>query len=196
MLIGYCLTGSFCTISQSLEVLRALVKRGDEVLPIVSEHVRTCDTRFATAISVMETVEEITGNAPICDIVASEPLGPKIKCDVMCVAPCTSNTLSKLAHGFADNTVTLAVKAHLRREKPVVLAVCTNDALGASAVNIGEILNRKHYYIAPLYQDDCVNKPRSLVANFDMLINTIDLSVEGRQIQPIFDSPKYSTFKI
>lgn len=195
MLIGYCITGSFCTIAKSIEIMRELVKRGDDVLPILSEHVQNCDTRFASAHSIADAVVAITGNTPICDIVASEPLGPKINCDVMCVAPCTSNTLTKLAHGFADNTVTLAVKAHLRREKPVVLAICTNDGLGASAKNIGELLNRKHYYVAPMYQDDCVNKPRSLVTDFDMLINTIDLSIEERQIQPILGCPRYSTMK-
>lgn len=195
MLIGYCLCGSFCTIDSSLKIMAQLVARGDKILPILSENVQKFDTRFGKAQSLINSVKVISGNDPIIDIVGAEELGPKIHCDVMCVAPCTSNTLAKLVNAVADNAVTLAVKAHLRREKPVVLAICTNDALGASAVNIGAMLNRRHYYITPMQQDDCVKKPRSLVACFDKLISTIDLSIEGRQIQPIIETPHYSTLK-
>lgn len=190
MLIGYCITGSFCTISKSLQAIEELVKRGDEVLPIISEHVRDIDTRFGTAQSIADKITELTGRVPVTTIVESETLGPVIKCDIMVVAPCTSNTLTKIVRGVTDNTVTLAVKAHLRGERPILLAVCTNDGLGASAKHIGLALERKHFYLCPMYQDAPVQKPRSLVSDFSQLIPAIDCAVKNVQIQPILSALK------
>lgn len=190
MLIGYCITGSFCTISKSLQAIEELVKRGDEVLPIISEHVRDIDTRFGTAQSIADKITELTGRVPVTTIVESETLGPVIKCDIMVVAPCTSNTLTKIVRGVTDNTVTLAVKAHLRGERPILLAVCTNDGLGASAKHIGLALERKHFYLCPMYQDAPVQKPRSLVSDFSQLIPAIDCAVKNVQIQPILSTLK------
>lgn len=190
MLIGYCITGSFCTISKSLQTIEELVRRGDQVLPIISEHVRDIDTRFGSAQSIIDKITELTGRMPVTTIVESETLGPVVKCDIMVVAPCTSNTLSKLVRGITDNTVTLAVKAHLRGERPTLLAVCTNDGLGASAKHIGLALERKHFYLCPMYQDAPEQKPRSLVSDFNKLIPAIDCAVKNMQIQPILSTLK------
>lgn len=185
MLIGYCFCGSFCTLSKSLKVLQDLVEKGHKIIPIFSFNVKNLDTRFWKASEFRQKVEEITGEKIVDNIVDAEPLGPIIKCDVMCVCPCTSNTLSKLRYGITDTPVTMAVKAHLRIERPVVVALCSNDALGASAEVIGEMRNRKHFYFAPLYQDDTMRKPRSLVTQMDFVIPTIENAVNGIQFQPM-----------
>lgn len=185
MLIGYCFTGSFCTLSKSLAVMRQLANKGHTIIPIFSYNVRDFDTRFWKAQEFRDMVEQITSEPIVDSIVAAEPLGPVVKCDVMCVCPCTSNTLSKLRYGITDTPVTMAVKAHLRIERPVVIALCSNDALGASAEVIGEMRNRKHFYFAPLFQDDLTRKPRSLVTNMDYVIPTIEQAVKGIQFQPM-----------
>ncbi len=184
MLIGFCFCGSFCTLSKSLTVLQDLVNKGHKIIPIFSYNVAELDTRFWKAQEFRQKVEEITGEKIVDSIVSAEPLGPVVKCDVMCVCPCTSNTLSKLRYGITDTPVTMAVKAHLRIERPVVIALCSNDALGASAEVLGEMRNRKHYFFAPLYQDDTTRKPRSLVTNMDYVIETIECAVKGKQFQP------------
>ena len=185
MLIGYCFTGSFCTLSKSLQVVERLAELGHTIIPIFSYNVRDIDTRFWLSDDFRTKVLEITGGEIVDSIVAAEPLGPVVKCDVMVVAPCTSNTLAKLRYGITDTPVTMAVKAHLRNEAPVVIALCSNDALGASAEVIGEMRNRKHYYFAPLYQDDITKKPRSLVTDMDEVIATIEHAMRGMQYQPI-----------
>jgi len=185
MLIGYCFTGSFCTLTKSLVVLEQLVADGHSVIPIFSYNVRDTDTRFWEAAKFRERVHEITNHEIVDSIVTAEPLGPIIKCDIMLVAPCTSNTLAKLRYGITDTPVTMAVKAHLRSERPVVIALCTNDGLGASSSIIGEMRCRKHYYFTPLYQDDSVKKPRSLVAEMSQLIPTMKLAMQGIQYQPM-----------
>lgn len=185
MLIGYCFTGSFCTLSKSIAVMEELAKQGHTIIPIFSYNVRDLDNRFWRAEEFRKRVREITDEGIVDNIVLAEPLGPVVKCDVMCVSPCTSNTLSKLRYGITDTPVTMAVKAHLRIERPVVIALCTNDGLGACNEVLGEMRNRKHYYFAPLYQDDLVKKPRSLVTDFSQLIPTIECAVKGKQYQPI-----------
>lgn len=185
MLIGYCFTGSFCTLSKSLAVMEKLAKDGNQIIPIFSYNVRDIDNRFWRADEFRKRVRAITDEGIVDSIVSAEPLGPVIKCDIMCVAPCTSNTLAKLRYGITDTPVTMAVKAHLRGERPVVIALCSNDGLGACSEIIGEMRNRKHYYFAPLYQDDIEKKPRSLVTDFDSLIPTINLAMQGVQYQPI-----------
>lgn len=185
MLIGYCFTGSFCTLSKSLAVMKQLVEQGHKIIPVFSYNVHDFDTRFWHAQEFRAKVQELTTEPIVDSIVAAEPLGPVIKCDIMCVCPCTSNTLSKLRYGITDTPVTMAVKAHLRIERPVVIALCSNDALGASAEVIGEMRNRKHFYFAPLFQDDTERKPRSLVTNMDYVIPTIEQAYKGIQFQPM-----------
>lgn len=187
--IGFALTGSFCTFSTVLPVVETLVFRGCEVTPILSEHAATLDTRFGAADLWRDRLCEVTKRDPIESIVAAEPIGPKKLFDIMVVAPCTGNTLAKLAHGVTDTTVTMAVKSHLRGEKPVVLAVSTNDALSGSAANLGTLLNRKHYFFVPMRQDAPFAKPRSLVADMVRIPETIGAALEGRQLQPILLCP-------
>lgn len=187
--IGFALTGSFCTFSTVLPVVETLVSRGCEVTPILSRHAATLDTRFGAADMWRDRLYEISQREPIDSIVAAEPIGPKKLFDIMVVAPCTGNTLAKLAHGVTDTTVTMAVKSHLRGEKPVVLAVSTNDALSGSAANLGTLLNRKHYFFVPMRQDAPFAKPRSLVADMERIPETIGAALEGRQLQPLLLCP-------
>lgn len=185
MLIGYCITGSFCTLDKSIDVLKQLVEKGHEIIPIVSYNVASKDTRFYLAKDFIAEIEKICNKKVVDDIVTAEPLGPKIKCDVMCIVPCTSNTLAKIKYGITDTPVTMAVKAHVRNNRPVVIALCTNDGLGATAVNLGTMLTRKNYYFAPLFQDDYNAKPRSLISDMSAVIDTIDLAVKHIQYQPM-----------
>ena len=184
--IGFVLTGSFCTFSAAFAEAAKLRAAGAELTPIFSEHAAGTDTRFGKAADRVAELEEICGRKAIRTIPDAEPLGPKNMLDLLVVAPCTANTAAKLAYGITDNTATMAVKSMLRRQKPVVLAVATNDALGASAKNIGLLLNTRHYYFVPLRQDAPREKPTSLVADFSRLPETVALAREGKQIQPIF----------
>lgn len=184
MKIGYALTGSFCTIEKSLSALEKLAS-GHEIIPICSTNVATMDTRFIKAKDTVKRLEEITKNKVISTIQQAEPIGPKGLLDVMVVAPCTGNTLAKIAGGIIDTPVTMAVKSHLRNGRPVVLAVSTNDGLGAGAKNIGALFARKNIYFVPFGQDDYVKKPTSLVAHFDLIEETIEEAIKGRQIQPL-----------
>ena len=185
MRIGFAMTGSFCTFSKALDAMERLVSLGHNVTPVLSEHAGAMDTRFGTAKTLRERVTEICGVSPIDSITAAEPIGPKAMFDVLVVAPCTGNTMAKLAHGITDTTATMAVKSHLRGERPVVLALSTNDALAGSAENIGRLLNRLHYFFVPFGQDAPESKPRSLTSKLDLLPQTIACAMEGRQIQPI-----------
>ncbi len=184
--IGFVVTGSFCTFSAAFSQAVRLREAGAELMPIFSEHAAEMDTRFGRAADRIAELEEICGHSAICSIAAAEPLGPKDMLDILVVAPCTANTAAKLAYGITDTTATMAVKSMLRRQKPIVLAVATNDALRASAKNIGLLLNTKHYYFVPLRQDAPEEKPASMVADFDKLPETVLAALEGRQIQPIF----------
>ena len=183
--IGLALTGSYCTYDKALAAAEDLARRHD-LTALMSEASYTTDSRFGSAADFALRLEEITGKKVLHSIVEAEPVGPKDYFDVLVVAPCTGNTAAKLAAGITDTAVTMAVKSHLRGGKPVVLAFGSNDGLSASAKNIGELLNRKHYYFVPMYQDAPEAKPRSLAADYDLLEATILAALEGRQLEPIF----------
>ena len=184
MTIGFAMTGSFCTFSQVFPVMEALA-REHRVIPIFSQNAGSIDSRFGEADAHLRRAEAICGESPICTIADAEPIGPRKLLDVLVVAPCTGNTLAKLACSIADTPVTMAVKSHLRNGRPVVIAVSTNDALAGAAENIGKLLGRKHYYFVPFGQDDPEKKPTSMVAHFDMLPETVAEAVKGRQLQPM-----------
>lgn len=184
--VGFALCGSFCTLDRVIVQMEALVESGCEVIPILSEAVRTVDTRFGTAASFYERITQICGRPPLVTLTEVEPLGPKDLIDVLVVAPCTGSTLSHLAVGDHSHTVSLAVKSHLRRERPVVLAVSTNDALSGSFGAIATLKNRKHIYLVPMRQDDPQQKPNSLVADFTRITDTILAALNGQQLQPLF----------
>lgn len=182
MNIGYCLTGSFCTFSKSMEVLEALVKSGHNVTPIMSENAYSIDTRFGDAVDIQNKLIQITGNSIIHTIEQAEPIGPEKMFDVLAIVPCTGNTLAKLAGGVTDTSVTMATKSHLRNSRPVVIGVSTNDALGAAAKNIGALLNYKNYYFVPFGMDNCLLKPKSMVCDFSKVQETIELAEKGLEI--------------
>lgn len=183
--IGFALCGSFCTHQEVLRELAALCGEYETVLPIVSTVCQTTDTRFGTAEDFLNEVERLTGRKPIRTIHEAEPIGPKKLLDALIIAPCTGNTLGKLAAGITDTPVTMAAKAHLRNDRPVVVAVATNDGLSAAAKNIGELLARKNYYFVPFGQDDPEKKPCSLMADFTRIGETVDAALQGRQLQPV-----------
>jgi dipicolinate synthase subunit B len=159
--------------------------REHTVVPIFSPAAHSIDSRFGTARSHIEKAEDICGKLPLHEIFEVEPIGPKKLLDALIIAPCTGNTLAKLAHSIADTPVTMAAKSHLRNGRPVIVAVSTNDGLAGAAENIGKLLARKYYYFVPFGQDDPVNKPTSLVADFTKIPQTLELALEGKQIQPI-----------
>ena len=186
--IGFAMCGSFCTFSKAFEQMRALVEDGFDVIPIMSEAACSTDTRFGAARDMVKTAEAIAGKKVLSTVVETEPIGPKDLCDLLIIAPCTGNTLAKLSLGVTDTAVTMAAKSHLRVLKPVLLCAATNDALGASAQNIGRLLNTKHIYFVPLAQDDPVKKPHSLVADFKRIPECAVAALAGRQVQPVFFS--------
>lgn len=183
--IGYGITGSFCTFEKTKIAVGELVKLGAAVVPIFSYNVQRMDTRFGGAKEFMEVVEEITGNHGIKTIQEAEPIGPKANLDVMVIAPCTGNTMAKLWNGITDSPVLMASKAHLRNQKPLVISISTNDAMGMNFKNIGNLMNTKNIYFVPFGQDDYKKKPASLIGDLKLLPDTIDLAMEGRQIQPV-----------
>lgn len=182
--LGFCMCGSFCTISYCLEQMEILSKEYS-ILPIVSEITATQDTRFGKAKDILKKIEETCQSKIIRSIAEAEPIGPKNMTDVMLIAPCTGNTMAKLATGIVDNTVTMAAKSHLRNSRPLIIAPATNDALGGAAKNIGTLLNYKNYYFVPFREDDPVKKPKSMVADFSLIPATIENALIGKQIQPI-----------
>ena len=183
--IGFVLTGSFCTFSKTIPKMKELVKKGADVTPIMSYNSYNLDTKFGKAQDFIDEVQEITGKEIIHTIQDAEPIGPKKLTDIMVVAPCSGNTMAKLATDIIDGPSTMAVKSHLRNNRPVVIAVSTNNGLGANLVNIGKLLIRKHYYFVPFKQDNPITKPRSIVYDFDYLIKTIEYALDGEQISPI-----------
>ena len=184
--IGAALCGSFCTLDAAVRAYAALAETGKYALtPIFSETAYATDSRFGPAADFIRRMEKACGRESIHTIPQAEPIGPKGLLDVLVIAPCTGNTLSKLAHGVTDTAVTMAVKAQLRTGKPVVLAIATNDALSGSAESIGALLNRKNVYFVPFRQDDPVKKPASLVAELSRLEETILAALAGRQLQPL-----------
>ncbi len=184
-MIGYAFCGSFCTLTTSLGHLARLAEKED-ILPIVSNIVHDTDTRFWQAEKFLREVERITGKAPIHTIPDAEPLGPKIHLDSLIIAPCTGNTLAKLAGGITDTPVTMAAKAHLRSDRPLLIALASNDALSANLKSIATLLNRKNVYFVPMHQDDPTNKPHSLVCDFDSLPEAYEMMKLGRQLHPLF----------
>ncbi|MBQ0111220.1 MAG: dipicolinate synthase subunit B [Oscillospiraceae bacterium] len=183
--IGYAMCGSFCTIAHSLAALNKLSKNYSDITPVISQNTASTDTRFFKSEDIINKVENICGKKVISTIKDAEPIGPKKLLDVLVVAPCTGNTLGKIANGITDTSVTMAVKAHLRNDRPVVLCIATNDAQSASAKNIGLLLNTKNIYFVPFYQDDCKFKERSLIGDFEQIQATIDAALAGKQLQPL-----------
>ncbi len=183
--VGFALCGSFCTYTKAMTALEQVKAKFENVTPIVSESGAALDTRFGNAHDFLWEMERICGKRVISTVQAAEPIGPKKLLDILIIAPCTGNTLAKLANGVTDSTVTMAAKAHLRNDRPVVIAVSTNDGLAASARNIGELMCRKNIYFVPFRQDDPREKPTSLVADFDRIPDTVSAALAGRQIQPV-----------
>ena len=188
--IGYALTGSFCTFRETIEQIKKLIELKANVYAIFSFNSQNIDTRFGKAKDFMEEIENITGNKIIKTIEAAEPIGPKNFLDVFVIAPCTGNTLAKMNNGICDTPVLMASKAHIRNNKPVIIAVSTNDALGANMINIGDMMNKKNIYFVPFGQDDYIKKPKSIVAHFDKIPETIYEALNGKQIQPILKEYK------
>ncbi len=184
MTVGFALCGSFCTYSQVFPVMEALAKKHD-LIPIFSHSAYTIDSRFGTAQTHRERAAAICGRMPLHAIEEVEPIGPKKLLDALVIAPCTGNTLAKLAHSIADGPVTMAAKSHLRNGRPVILAVSTNDALAGAAENIGRLLVRKHHYFVPFGQDDATNKPTSMVADMAQIPVTLEAALAGKQLQPM-----------
>ena len=182
--LGFAVCGSFCTFKRVLEELEKLAKEYD-ITPIMSSGAAFTDTRFGKAEDLRRRITEICGKEPITTIAGAEPIGPQALLDVLVIEPCTGNTLGKLANGITDTAVTIAAKAHLRNGRPVVLAVSTNDALGASARNIGTLMNAKNIYFVPMRQDAPQGKPASVVANFAKTGAAIKAALEGKQVQPV-----------
>ena len=184
MTIGFAVCGSFCTFSAVFPVMKLLSEEYD-LIPIFSDAAWTTDTRFGNAQDHIRKVTSICGKEPIHSIAQAEPIGPKKLLDALIVAPCTGNTLAKLAHGIADGPVTMAVKSHLRNGRPVIIAISTNDGLGAAAENIGRLTVRKNYYLVPFRQDDPHGKPTSLVADMTRIPETLCCALNADQVQPI-----------
>ncbi|MCI2105114.1 MAG: dipicolinate synthase subunit B [Intestinimonas sp.] len=187
--VGFAFCGSFCTYDKVFPALEQVAARYETVVPIVSEISASADTRFGPAHEHLREMERICDRRVIDTIPKAEPIGPQNLLDVLVIAPCTGNTLAKLAHGIADSTVTMAVKAHLRNSGPVIIAVSTNDALAGAAPNLGTLLCRKHFYFVPFRQDDPIRKPTSLVADFLQIPATIDAALHGEQLQPLVLGP-------
>ena len=183
--IGFAMCGSFCTFETVLRQLEKLLERYPNIQPILSEVSHNTDNRFGEASAFVRRLEALCRRPVMASLTAVEPIGPKGLLDALVIAPCTGNTIAKLASGIADTAVTLAAKAHLRNNAPVVVAVSTNDGLGGNAANIGRLLARKHFYFVPFGQDDPAGKPNSMVADFSQLLPALEVAMQGRQIQPI-----------
>ena len=184
MKIGFAMCGSFCTFENVFPIMEQLSTEHD-LIPIFSEISYSTSSRFGTAQEHIHRATEICKQEPLHTIAQVEPIGPKKLLDLLLIAPCTGNTLAKLAHSIADGPVTMAAKSHLRNGRPIVIAISTNDALGGAAENIGKLLSRKHYYFVPFGQDDAIKKPTSMIADFQKISETISASMEGRQIHPV-----------
>ena len=183
--VGCAMTGSFCTFRAVFDAWRALKAAGAALTPIMSFNAASVDTRFYPAAEAVRIFREIAGREPLVTLDAVEPIGPKKLLDALAIAPCTGNTLAKLANGIADTPVTLAAKSHLRNGRPLVIAVSSNDALARNAKNIGELMAARNVYFVPFAQDDPAGKPNSLVARFEKLPEAVACALKGRQIQPV-----------
>lgn len=188
--VGIALTGSFCTFDAVIEQIKKIKEEGANVIPIFSFNSQHINSRFGKASDFMKTITELTGNDPILTIEDAEPLGPKNKIDILAIAPCTGNSLAKLANGITDTPVLMAAKGHIRNGKPLVVFLSTNDALGINLKNVGSLMNLKYLYFVPFGQDSFQNKPTSMVSHIDLIIPTLESALDGVQIQPIIRSPK------
>ena len=186
--VGFAFCGSFCTMAQALSALEQTAARFGPVTPIVSETAASTDTRFGAAHDFMREMERVCGRRVISTVAGAEPIGPKGLLDALVICPCTGNTLGKLAHGITDSSVTMAAKAHLRNGRPLIIAVSTNDGLGASAPNLGTMLGRKNVYFVPFGQDDWQGKPASLVADFTLVPQAVEAACRGEQLQPLLQA--------
>lgn len=183
--VGFAVTGSFCTMAKAIEQVEQLALAGVNVFPVMSEMAASTDTRFGSAEYFREQLYDLTGNEIICTIKDAEPIGPKKLFDALIIAPCTGNTLSKLAAGITDSSVTMAAKAHLRNGRPLLIAISTNDALGASYRNIGQLLNVKNIFFVPYGQDDPIKKQTSMIADFSLIKPALEAALSGIQLQPV-----------
>lgn len=183
--IGVALTGSHCTIDEILPQFERLVQAGADLFPILSPAVQETDTRFGTAAALRERIEQITGRKPWLRIVDVEPIGPQELLDLLVIAPCSGNSMAKLARGITDSVVLMAAKAQLRNERPLLLAISTNDALGLNAANLAALLNAKNIYLVPFGQDNPAGKPNSMAARPELLIPAAEAALQGRQLQPL-----------
>ena len=193
--IGIAMTGSYCTYKKTFEAIRQLKDTGANLIPIFSFNAASTDSRFGTHDDFLQLARDLTGKEPILTIPDAEPIGPKSMLDILVIAPCTGNTMAKLQQGIVDTTVLMAAKAHLRNEKPLVLAISTNDALSMNLRNIGLLMNMKHIYFVPFRQDDYQKKPHSLVADFSRLEETIAAAMKEKQLQPVVLSPMPVDYK-
>ena len=186
MKIGYCFTGSFCTFARSFRVLERLVTDGHSIVPIMSENAFYTDTRFQKAEEFSARVEALCGKRIINTVVDAEPLGPESPLDLLVVAPCTGNTLAKVASGITDTAATMAIKAHLRSDRPLLIALASNDAMSQNLASIAAVLNRKSVYFVPMLQDNPRSKPHSLVADFELIPEALESAIHGTQLRPVF----------
>ncbi len=185
-MIGYVFCGSFCTLSRSLAALGELVSSGEQIVPVMSERVYSTDTRFFRASELRDRVRELTGREIIHTVKDAEPLGPAVRLDAMIIAPCTGNTLAKLSLGITDTSATMAAKAHLRADRPLLIALASNDAMSQNLSSIATMLMRKSVYFVPLTQDDPLGKPHSLVADFSRIGEAYSAMMTGHQLRPLF----------
>ena len=184
-MIGFAMCGSFCNFSLCFKELERMVNNGEDVLPIMSYNAYSTDTRFGKAKEHVEKIQNLCKKKVVSTLEDAEPLGPKIPLECLCICPCTGNTLAKLSCGICDTPVTLAAKAHLRNDRPLVIALASNDGLCGNAENFGRMLARRNVYFVPLRQDDALKKPRSLVCEFTLLEDTVERAKKGVQMQPI-----------
>lgn len=183
--VGVAMTGSFCTFAKVTQSIRELTELGASVIPIFSENAQNIDTRFGKAADWMDTVTKIAVHPPILTIEQAEPLGPKNLLDILVIAPCTGNTLAKLASGITDTPVLMAAKGHLRNQKPLVIFLSSNDALGSNLKNIGLLMNMKHIYFVPFGQDSADSKPNSMISHTHLMVPALEMALEGKQLQPV-----------
>ena len=183
--VGFAVCGSFCTFSGALVEMKNLRDSGIKLMPIMSEIAYSTDTRFGKAEEINRQITALCGREIIHTISQAEPIGPQKLLDILIIAPCTGNSIGKLANGITDTAVTMAAKAHLRNGRPLLIGVSTNDALGASAANIGKLMNCKNVFFIPMRQDDSQKKPNSIVADFSRPREALEAALEGEQLQPI-----------
>lgn len=188
--IGFGITGSFCTFGRVKNELEKMAEAGADITPVFSFNTQITNTRFADAGKFVNEIEKICGKAGMKTIAQAEPVGPKALFDVMVIAPCTGNTLAKLCAGITDSPVLMAAKAHLRNERPLVISVSTNDALGINFKNIGHLMNMKNVYFVPFGQDDPVKKPKSMIGDMSKIPDAVEAALEGRQLQPVISNKK------